>query len=201
MIQKKSYPHGKEKLTEEKEILLDKILQADNKIVSIDETSFLLGQRPDRGWSRKNKRCIMNVSNKRKRYTVVMAVNRNNIINYKIVSGSHNGESFKKFIVDDVLPLITDEHMLMDNARVHWYKGLKQYLIENDTPNKIIYNIPYCPEYNPIEFIFNTIKSLYKNSLIETLNDLKKFLAKITRKLNRKGFKKYFNHSFENLLN
>ncbi|AYV83338.1 MAG: hypothetical protein Hyperionvirus6_19 [Hyperionvirus sp.] len=42
----------------------------------------------------------------------------------------------------------------MDNARIHHYTKLKEYLGNNDMQDKIIYNVPYHPEYNPIEYIF-----------------------------------------------
>lgn len=40
------------------------------------------------------------------------------------------------------------KYLLMDNARIHHSKIVKTYL---ETTNlKTIYNVAYCPEYNPI---------------------------------------------------
>ncbi len=40
----------------------------------------------------------------------------------------------------------------MDNARIRHNKILKEYMMNNNINS--IYNIPYSPEYNPIEKIF-----------------------------------------------
>jgi len=45
---------------------------------------------------------------------------------------------------------------LMDNARIHHSRLLKEYKNEKDL--KIIYNVPYNPNTNPIEHVFSTIK-------------------------------------------
>ena len=42
---------------------------------------------------------------------------------------------------------------LMDNAKIHHNK-----MMDDRIRDKIIYNVSYCPEYNPIEYILNTLK-------------------------------------------
>ena len=42
-------------------------------------------------------------------------------------------------------------------------------------PNKIIYNVPYSPEYNPIEKVFSKIKHKLKNGT-HTNNNIKKHI-------------------------
>jgi transposase len=50
------------------------------------------------------------------------------------------------------------KHLLMDNAKIHHTKKLKEYI--NKKNIKVLYNIPYCPEFNPIE----NINSMIRNS-------------------------------------
>jgi transposase len=65
-----------------------------------------------------------------------------------------------------------------DNARIHHYKGLKAYMKDNNVTNTIIYNGPYCLQYNPIEYVNNTIKNALKRThiVINNEHDLEKFL-------------------------
>ena len=49
----------------------------------------------------------------------------------------------------------------MDNASTHKNKILiKKYFLRR---NAIIYNCPYSPELNPIEFAFNKVKNAFKS--------------------------------------
>ena len=50
----------------------------------------------------------------------------------------------------------------MDNARIHHYKKLKEYIAT--TSNKLLYNVPYSPEYNPIEMVFSKSKYIVRNN-------------------------------------
>lgn len=200
-IQFNKYPHNDNNLDTAKQKLKNEILSVNKNMISIDETSFELGLRPNYGWSKINERCVRKMTNVRKRYSVVMAINTKSILSFKIVAGSFNGESFKNFIVDNVLPLANNDALLMDNARIHKYKGFIKHMTDNNVGNRIIYNIPYCPQYNPIEYVFNTIKMSLKQSCVDTLKGLKKFLNKTINKLNKKGFSKYFKKSFDNLIN
>lgn len=66
-VQKKKYPYGTIKMNQEKQKLKNNIQSANSHIISIDETSFELGTRPDYGWSKRGKRCTVNVTNIRKK--------------------------------------------------------------------------------------------------------------------------------------
>ena len=45
----------------------------------------------------------------------------------------------------------------MDNASIHKSKKMIKYIKDNNL--KVIYNITYCSEYNPIEYISFYIQS------------------------------------------
>jgi len=99
--------------------------------------SIVIGEKPNYGMSIKGKRCCLKVTNTRKRYSVLIAISRRNKISFKIKKGSFNGETFKSFIVDDVLPKIKKANLFMDNARIHHYKRLKAYMKDNNIQNNI----------------------------------------------------------------
>ena len=54
--------------------------------------------------------------------------------------------------------------IIIDNARIHYYKKFKEYI--NIVKNvKIIYNVLYSPETNPLERIFKDIKKYLKDTI------------------------------------
>jgi transposase len=71
---------------------------------------------------------------------------------YKIVEGSVNGQIFLDFIKNNREELY-NKTLLLDNARIHHNKDLKNYCIENNIT--LWYNAPYTPESNPIEYVFS----------------------------------------------
>lgn len=186
-----------EKFKEDKIILQQQITNARRNIISIDETSIELGLRPNKGWSIKNTRCPFKVTNKRQRFSLVMAVNKSKIIAVNIVRGSYNGESFQSFIEKNVIPKSKKASLLMDNARIHHYKKFKQFMADNN--KNIIYNVPYCPSYNPIEYVFNLLKMEIRKQFIDTLKQLETFISSFIKKINNNGLHNFFNKSFNNL--
>ena len=80
----------------------------------------------------------------------------------------------------------------MDNARIHHNKILKEYMMNNNINS--IYNIPYSPEYNPIEKIFNTLKTKIRNNKINNVNSIERFIkTKCTKKLLTNTIKSIYN--------
>jgi len=130
-----------------------------DKIVSIDESSFDTHICPTYGWSKKGE-SIKKITNIpiRKRKTLTLAVTKKGIIGYNIINNSSNSLNFEKFLKELVLPKIKNGVILMDNAKIHHSKTVKDCV--NNSTNKIIYNIPYNPETNPVEFCFSPIKQI-----------------------------------------
>lgn len=196
-IQKSKYNKTNEEFEQNKIDMKSEITKSRRNIISTDETSIELGMRVNKGWSEKGKRCQLKVTNKRKRYTLVLAINKTKVIGYKLVENALNGEQFKNFVTEKLL-INNKSTLLMDNARIHHYKKLKEIMEEKN--RKIIYNVPYCPEFNPIEYVFNVMKKeIRHDNTIDTYNDLVKYLNKFVKKMNVIGFKKYFEKSYKNL--
>jgi len=144
-----------------------------SNIISIDETSVDTHISNDYGWSVKGKRIETFMKYQRVRYTVISAISNKKIILNKIIKGAANGQIFLDFIIELLQLIGPNKSILLDNARIHHSLLLKAYM-ENKC-NKIIYNVPYLPEYNPIEKVFSKIKSKLKNST-HTNNNIKKHI-------------------------
>ena len=92
---------------------------------------------------------------------------------------------------------MTNTTILMDGATIHKSKDLLMKLNENGI--RRIINVPYSPQFNPIEYTFNTLKRRIKNSNITTFKQLEKTIQKHNKINNTLGMKNYFNHTYNNL--
>jgi transposase len=132
-----------------------------NDIISIDETSIDTHIKPLYGWSIKNKKIILKTQISRIRYTVITAISTDKVVHYEIIKGSANAEHFKNFIINMINKGITNKYLLLDNARIHHANLVKSYI--TTTTNKFIFNVPYSPEFNPIEHVFSKIKYIIRS--------------------------------------
>jgi len=164
-----------------------------NDIISIDETSVDTHINHNYGWCLKGKTIKVLNKYQKIRYTVICAIDKTNILHFKIVKGSADGETFVSFIKELYTKITNKKYLLVDNARIHHYNKLVEYVNKN-TNMEIIYNVPYSPEYNPIEFMFNEMKYYLKKNNINNKNILNNIKLSI-KKLNKDNIKNYFNKS------
>ena len=82
-------------------------------------------------------------------------------------------ETFINFFykINNILPKNDKYYFLLDNARIHHYKKLKEYI--KKTNIEFIYNVPYMPEFNPIELVFKDFKTYLKGKQLTKSNILK----------------------------
>lgn len=164
-------------------------------IISIDESSFDTFLRKSKGWNIKGKRITSNFKDtQRKRFTLILGVTKNKVIGFKLVNGSANKISFEDFLREDIFTKNTKQNiLLMDNARIHHAITVKEYI--KTTQNKVIYNVPYNPETNPIEFIFSAIKNEVRKKDNSDLKKLKENIIKAINNVNKTTLKNTFLHS------
>jgi transposase len=199
---KKFYPLKPEKLK-----LLSNKLKEELKdvpltdIISIDESSFDTHINYDIAWAEKGKNVKIALKNQRKRYTVVAAISNNKIVNLHTIKGASNAETFKTFLMETIKKLDNTKQykFILDNARIHHSKIVKEY-ITNEQRIKLIFNIPYTPETNPIENIFSVSKNNIKGMKVNDNN----FIEKIKESFNNiksDTFANCYNKSFKFLNN
>jgi transposase len=83
----------------------------------------------------------------------------------------------------------------MDNARIHKSKIFTAYI--NTEKNKVLYNIPYCTEINPIEMVFSKVKALvHKKGNNEKIERLIKNIKYGFRQITSKNLKSYYDKCF-----
>lgn len=165
-------------------------------IICIDETSFDTSVSPIYGWSKAGHKIEKAVNAVRKRYSIISAISNNKIISIKAISGSANGEVFLKFI-KNIINENGNVHIFLDNARIHHYTKLKEYI--DTTKSTLIYNIPYCPKYNPIEIVFSKVKNMVRNKTNNQSNLIKN-INNAFNKITKNDLNNFYNKSFGNLL-
>lgn len=133
-------------------------------IIFLDEVGFSVVTRPKRGRARRGESPYLLVPAARSRnISVLAAMNANSMIFHRIFEKALTGEDFKEGLVQirdaAISKGIETPVFILDNARIHHYKGLAEKIEELNI--KLIYLPPYSPFLNPIENIF----SVWKNTV------------------------------------
>lgn len=182
-IKKRIIIKNKRKLNKLKNIFKQKINNIDkNKIISIDETSIDTHISSNYGWEIIGKPIFRIENKQRVRYSVICAITNKKVIYYKVIKGSANRYDFLNFI-KKVVEVIKNNnyYFLLDNARIHHAKIFKAFIELNQI--NVIYNVPYCPENNPIEKAFFIVKNNLrnkKNNDVSLLKNIKSSFKKVT---------------------
>jgi len=194
------YPFSDERLKLEKANLRNQLEGVDlDNIISFDEC-YMSPENLEktRGWAKKGQRREKNVNGQKYKEgrSLLLAISNNKIVGRKIVKGSVNGEIVLQFI-KKILKYTRNKVIILDNARTHHYHKLKAYI--NKTNRKLVYNIPYHPQTNPIEFINNVIKNDLKKKNISDITKLDKFLENAEKKVTSTILKNCFDKAFKNM--
>ena len=170
-----------------------KRIQQDD-IICIDETSINTHTSFDYGWSERGTKIIKVHKKSRMTYTVISAISNKLIIYNEIIKGSSDAESFKQFIMKVLEKTDKSKYLLMDNARIHHSKIVKDYI--DTTDSQIIYNVPYTPEYNPIEMIFSKVKRIIKSKNNSNERILKNNIYNSFKRVTLSDLSNCYSHSF-----
>ena len=168
-------------------------------IISIDETHMDLHMSSIYGWCESGKQIVKKHKVDAHRYTMTLGITNKKIIHTVIIKGSSKKDNFVEFIKGLIKKLDKNKtyYLLLDNASIHRSNVFKQ-LIEDHKNINIIYNVPYMPEYNPIEMVFSKIKYFIRKqennyNKVNLKNNILNSL-KIVTPINLKN---YFTHSLK----
>ena len=90
-----------------------------------------------------------------------------------------NKGSFEEFIRNYIIPLATKPYtLIMDNLSIHKNKACLELLKKHQI--EVIFQPPYSPEYNPIEFVWGWVKKSLRRGIERNIDDLvQQFMNKI----------------------
>jgi len=165
-----------------------------DKIISIDESHFELNMKANMGWSKKGTDAENNKSSgNRSSFSLLCAISKEKMIHHKLIKGSVNAQIYKKFI-QTINQKTRRKYLLMDNCRIHHAKIFKEYM--NNKSNKLLYNVPYSPQTNPIEGIFHVIKSKIIHMITNNFTKLSRHIQNIINDIPREVYQNFYNNSF-----
>ena len=165
-----------------------------DNLVFLDEMGILLGIMRDMARSEAGSRVYdLDCLYRGKRLNYVGAMSMKEVLCVKSLTTSMNGELFKEFIVQDLLPkLWRGVVVVMDNLKAHKVTGVKELLEEKGC--KVIYLPPYSPDFNPIEHLWWELKAFVKRFKPKQEEALDKLL-RLAILLNSESIRKnYFTH-------
>lgn len=195
-VQKVTYPYSKIKFKKESTILKKAIDNIENNYTCVDESTVYLGTSCNYGWSKKGTKCsVKSTFNRSNKRSLCTAISNEGIVAYKMIKGSFNTVKFNDFIINDVVPSMKNRAIMMDNCVIHKSKILRENLEESNI--KLIFNVPYSPQFSPIELHFNTLKNNIKKNNTTTEKELNNILTKHIKSANKTGFSKYYTHTYD----
>jgi len=93
--------------------------------------------------------------------TLIGAISIEGVVAKKAIQGSMKGKEFKDFIEHDLVPKLNPgDVIVMDNLNIHKMEGIEELIVA--TGARVEYLPPYSPDFNPIEMLWSTVKSLVR---------------------------------------
>ncbi len=166
-----------------------------NKLVFLDES----GSNTDmsrlyaraKGGARANDAIPLNTGTST---TMLSSVRLNADPVYTTFSGAVNGERFKEYLRDLLIPTLQPgDIVIMDNLRAHKVSGIAE-LIES-AGAFLVYLPPYSPDFNPIEQMWSKIKAFLRMVKARTVDALLEAIPLAFRSIAASDVVGWFSHA------
>jgi hypothetical protein len=165
-------------------------------IISIDEMSIITNRACTKGWSLKNKECIIYIPflKPNVRYSLLMATSKKKIIKYHLVKGSIKTDDYILFMTElnDNNPNYT---YLIDNASIHKNKKTNEFYKKNHI--HIVYNAPYQSKFNPIEMVFSLLRKKLNKQVVKSKEEIDETIKLFQKEIKEETLTNIFNHSIK----
>jgi len=141
-----------------------------------DETSIELNRRLQKIWWVKGERPEIPVDSGRKPLNLIGTIDVSNDTGFFAEIKKLDAVPFLGFLKG----LLKNNHvpgkiyLVLDNARAHHAKKLRDFLRKNKDRLELVYLSPYSPDFNPIEILWRELKKdINTNEYFETLKALR----------------------------
>ena len=163
-------------------------------ILFLDESSILSHNNNFRCWRKSNEQIYLNYDTE-KRSNLLLIINKEKVIYYKINRKNTNEETFLEFFQEflkESKKLALGKYLVvMDNLSCHKTPKLINYFVENKI--NIVFNCPYMSQFNCVELCFRYIKRQLYSNLFSSLDDVENYVKKLLDdKNNRKTLLKNY---------
>lgn len=147
--------------------ILSKILDKNNLLIFIDESSFNSNKRSTKLWINHQKNNVFYDSGRISGLNLILASTNEEIFEYTISKRTNNTDEFIVFIEKLINKILESEelkekynnykvYLIYDNCPVHKSKVTTKYIQE--TKFNVLTLPPYSPYYNLCEYVFSFIK-------------------------------------------
>jgi len=162
--------------------------------ISIDETCFYYSECPKYGYALRGHSVTKNLNPyanaKRRSVSLLVAITRDRIIDYRLRNASFDSQSFKDFI--DGINAKEGTKLVLDNVQFHKSTTvLNSYRIRNFVP---VFIPPYSPQYNPIEYFFSSLKAKVRRYNHETFESITHVVSETIKLISNSNSNNIFNH-------
>ena len=156
-------PEKAEKLLAKMKRELAKAKKDGYRVVYIDETMFTRKTCPDKEWCLPNQNMAVDLAKlEEPTLALLCGVSKEKgVEHFQVFEHSVNVDKFTEYL-DGLRAANPDAKiaLFMDNLSAHTSERAKKAM--RDHGFRYIYNVPYSPDYNPIELVFSQIKSYFK---------------------------------------
>ena len=163
-------------------------------LMFLDEMGVLLGTMRPIARSKKGERSYdIKPFYRGSRVTVVGAISNKKVIAMKTIKKSINGEEFKKFVQEQLVPKLWKGAVLvMDNLKAHKVEGVEEMI--EAVGARIVYLSPYSPEFNPLEHLWWELKAWLRRFVPRSIQIVEKLLELGVKLCSSKQIENYFAH-------
>ena len=133
------------------------------RIIYIDETMFTRKTVPETEWTNKKENIAVDVDRLNEPTLALLCgiSKEKGLEHFQVLEQSVNIEKFIDYL-KQIKEANKDDKicLFMDNLSSHTSDRSKQAMRDNDI--RWVYNVPYEPRFNPIEFVFSQVKRNFK---------------------------------------
>jgi transposase len=148
-----------------------------DKLIFLDESGTNTGMTRLYGRGPSDERVVDYTPDVRfERTSILSSVRANGDMVPMVYDGALNGELFKAYIVQFLVPTLSEgDIVIMDNLSSHKVAGVVEPIIAAGA--KVVYLPPYSPDFNPIEMMWSKLKAYLRKVKARTKVLLEKAIA------------------------
>jgi transposase len=131
------------------------------------------------------------------KFTLLVAISNSKCVGWKLYEkGGMNKKRFVEFLKIFIFNKYKNHLIVLDNAGSHRNNYVKEAILNSG--NKYLFSIPYTPETNPIEALFNQLKYYLKlNKKVLKFEGIKREITNAFKKIKTINYKNYFLYAFD----
>ena len=162
------------------------------KLIFIDETAFWIGMSREIARSEKGQKAFcLRPFYKGRKMTLIGAISIKGVVAKKAIKGSMKGKDFHYFVKNDLVPkLNSGDVVVMDNLNIHKMEGISELIASAGA--RVEYLPPYSPDFNPIEMLWSTIKSIVRLFPTRAMEALEQLIELAVMLIGTTAFKNWF---------